>query len=57
MSANSCQRIVVSKQTNFQPDYKTESMLIGSRQRTSTFNSEPALAINNIPVKRVSHSY
>ena len=31
-------------------------MLIGSRQRISTFNSEPALAINNIPVKRVSHT-
>ena len=34
---------------------KTEFMLIGSRQRISTFNSEPALALNNIPVKRVSH--
>ena len=32
---------------------KTEFMLIGSRQRISTFNSEPALAINNIPVKRI----
>ena len=35
---------------------KTEFMLIGSRQRIRTFNSEPALAFNNIPVKRVSHT-
>ena len=35
---------------------KTEFMLIGSRQRIRTFNSEPALAFNNIPVKPVSHT-
>ena len=31
-------------------------MLIGFRQRIRTFNSEPALAFHNIPVKRVSHT-
>ena len=35
---------------------KTEFMLIGSHQRISTFNSEPAVAFNNILVKRVSHT-
>ena len=35
---------------------KTEFMLIGSRQRITTFNSEPVLVVNNIPVKRVSHT-
>ena len=35
---------------------KTEFMLIGSHQRISTFNSEPALALNNILVKRVGYT-
>ena len=33
---------------------KTGIMSIGSHQRISSFNSEPVLALNNIPVKRVS---
>ena len=35
---------------------KTEFMLTGSYQIISTFKSEPPLALNNIPVKRVSHT-
>ncbi len=35
---------------------KTEFMLIGSRQRINTFQSTPLLAINNVPVKQVSHT-
>ena len=35
---------------------KTEFMLIGSRQRVSTFQDAPALTINNVPVKQVSHT-
>ncbi len=35
---------------------KTELMLIGSRQRINTFQSTPLLAINNVPVKQVSHT-
>ena len=35
---------------------KTEFMLIGSRQRISTFQATPALTINNVPVKQVSHT-
>ena len=31
-------------------------MLIGSRQRISTFNSSPSLTINDVPVKQVSHT-
>ena len=49
--------MVVSKQTITLNQTKTEFMLIGSRQRISTFSSEPALAINNIPVKRVSRTH
>ena len=35
---------------------KTEFMLIGSRQRISTFNSSPSLTINDVPIKQVSHT-
>ena len=35
---------------------KTEFMLIDSRQRINTFQSTPLLAINNVPVKQVSHT-
>ena len=35
---------------------KTEFMLIGSRQRINTFQSTPSFAINNVPVKQVSHT-
>ena len=35
---------------------KTEFMLIGSRQRISTFNSSPSLTINDVPNKQVSHT-
>ena len=31
-------------------------MLIGSRQRISTFQATPALTINNVPVKQVPHT-
>ena len=31
-------------------------MLFGSRQRINTFQSTPLLAINNVPVKQVSHT-
>ena len=33
---------------------KTEFMLIGSRQRISTFNSSSSLTINDVPIKQVS---
>jgi hypothetical protein len=35
---------------------KTQFMLIGSRQRISTFNSSPSLTINDVPVRPVSHT-
>ena len=35
---------------------KTEFMLIGSRQRISTFNSSPSLTMNDVPIKQVSHT-
>ena len=35
---------------------KTEFMLIGSRQRISTFDSSPSLIIDGTPVKRVTHT-
>ena len=35
---------------------KTEFMLIGSRQRISTFNCSPSLTINDVPIKHVSHT-
>ena len=35
---------------------KTELILIGSRQRISTFNSCPSLTINDVPIKQVSHT-
>jgi hypothetical protein len=35
---------------------KAELILIGSRQRISTFNSSPSLTINDVPIKQVSHT-
>ena len=35
---------------------KTEFMLIGSRQRLSTFNSAPSLALGGVPIKQVPHT-
>ena len=35
---------------------KTEFMLIGSHQRMNTFHATPSLAINNVPVRQVSHT-
>ena len=34
---------------------KTEFMLIGSRQRISTFHSAPTLTIDGVPLEQVSH--
>ena len=52
--ANDSQWLSANKLTLNQS--KTEFMLIGSRQRISTFQDAPALTINNVPVKQVSHT-